>query len=135
MGKFFNGILVGVGIGLLFAPKKGDEMRSMLSERISRMRSTLPNRETSSQFGQSSQNVDTTENYMKPLETDKSSVASTTTSSSPWTENSQIDEMTKQRSRIRTPEETSIASDTDSNELNKGTSPSRRDMGSGKRNS
>lgn len=34
MGKFMNGILVGVGVGLLVAPKKGEELRRMLSERL-----------------------------------------------------------------------------------------------------
>lgn len=34
VGKFMNGILVGVGVGLLVAPKKGEELRRMLSERF-----------------------------------------------------------------------------------------------------
>ncbi|EFH81456.1 hypothetical protein Krac_2180 [Ktedonobacter racemifer DSM 44963] len=34
VGKFMNGILVGVGVGLLVAPRKGEEMRRMLSERF-----------------------------------------------------------------------------------------------------
>jgi gas vesicle protein len=33
MGKFMNGMLVGLGAGLLFAPMTGEEMRRLISER------------------------------------------------------------------------------------------------------
>jgi gas vesicle protein len=42
MGSFTNGVLVGLGISLLFAPMKGEEMRRMLAERIRYARSTGP---------------------------------------------------------------------------------------------
>ena len=34
MGKFLNGVFIGVGIGMLVAPMTGSEMRQMLSERL-----------------------------------------------------------------------------------------------------
>jgi hypothetical protein len=40
MGSFTNGLLVGIGISLLFAPKKGEETRGLLVERIKTMRGT-----------------------------------------------------------------------------------------------
>jgi hypothetical protein len=40
MGSFTNGLLVGIGISLLFAPRKGEETRGILMERIKTMRGT-----------------------------------------------------------------------------------------------
>jgi hypothetical protein len=40
MGSFTNGLLVGIGISLLFAPRKGEETRGLLVERIKTMRGT-----------------------------------------------------------------------------------------------
>jgi gas vesicle protein len=34
MGKFINGVLLGVGISLLVAPKTGKEMRQLVAERL-----------------------------------------------------------------------------------------------------
>lgn len=42
MNNFVKGILFGVGIGLLVAPMKGDEMRKMVSERFGELRGYLP---------------------------------------------------------------------------------------------
>lgn len=42
MKGFTRGLLVGVGIGLLVAPMRGDQMRSLLSERFSELRGYLP---------------------------------------------------------------------------------------------
>lgn len=42
MKTFTKGLLVGVGIGMLFAPMKGDEMRRMLAERATEWRNSLP---------------------------------------------------------------------------------------------
>ena len=42
MRTFMKGILVGVGIGLLVAPMKGEEMRRLLSERFTEWRNSLP---------------------------------------------------------------------------------------------
>jgi hypothetical protein len=40
MGSFTNGLLVGIGISLLFAPRKGEETRGLLAERFKTMRGT-----------------------------------------------------------------------------------------------
>ena len=45
MNNFLKGILFGVGIGLLVAPMKGDEMRKMVSERVGELRGYLPENE------------------------------------------------------------------------------------------
>src|SRR2546421_10045505 len=42
MNSFVKGVLVGIGIGLVVAPMRGDEMRRLLSERFQEMRSYLP---------------------------------------------------------------------------------------------
>ena len=44
MSRFLNGVLVGVGIGLLIAPMKGEEMRRLVRERYGALRSALPRR-------------------------------------------------------------------------------------------
>lgn len=45
MNSFIKGILLGVGVGLLVAPMKGDEMRRLLSDRASELRGYLPENE------------------------------------------------------------------------------------------
>ena len=45
MGSFTNGLLVGIGISLLFAPRKGEETRNLLVERIKTMRGTSADNE------------------------------------------------------------------------------------------
>jgi gas vesicle protein len=45
MGTFTNGLLVGIGISLLFAPKKGEEMRSLVAERFRYLRGIPPENE------------------------------------------------------------------------------------------
>jgi gas vesicle protein len=52
MGRFLNGVLIGVGIGLLVAPMKGEEMRRLVSERYGVLRSNLPDNEQLKQAGQ-----------------------------------------------------------------------------------
>jgi gas vesicle protein len=42
MNKFVQGMLVGIGIGLLIAPTKGDETRRRIGERIQQLKSYLP---------------------------------------------------------------------------------------------
>jgi gas vesicle protein len=42
MGNFLRGLLFGIGIGLLIAPMRGEEMRNLLNERISELRNSLP---------------------------------------------------------------------------------------------
>ena len=45
MNSFLKGMLLGVGIGLLIAPIKGEEMRKMLNERANEFRGYLPENE------------------------------------------------------------------------------------------
>ncbi len=42
MNKFVKGMLLGLGIGLLVAPMKGEEMRNKIGERFDQFRGYLP---------------------------------------------------------------------------------------------
>lgn len=52
MGRFINGVLVGVGIGLLIAPMRGEEMQRLLRARFQELSSNLPEKEQVMQAGQ-----------------------------------------------------------------------------------
>src|SRR5213595_2543606 len=52
MNSFFKGILFGVGIGLVVAPMRGEEMRRMLGERFQELRGYLPENEQMNQYVQ-----------------------------------------------------------------------------------
>jgi gas vesicle protein len=52
MNSFFKGILLGVGIGLLVAPMRGEEMRRLLSERLNELQGYLPENEQLAQYKQ-----------------------------------------------------------------------------------
>jgi gas vesicle protein len=52
MGRFVNGVLLGVGVGLLIAPMRGEEMQRLLRERYEQLRSNLPEKEQVMQAGQ-----------------------------------------------------------------------------------
>ena len=52
MGRLMNGVLIGIGIGLLVAPMKGEEMRRLVNERYGELRSNLPDNEQLKQAGQ-----------------------------------------------------------------------------------
>ena len=52
MGRFLNGILVGVGIGMLVAPMRGEEMRRLVRERLEELSGSLPENEQLRQAGQ-----------------------------------------------------------------------------------
>src|SRR5579884_2865093 len=54
MNSFVKGVLVGVGVGLLVAPMKGEQMRNLLAERFQELRSNLPE---NSQINQYTQNI------------------------------------------------------------------------------
>jgi gas vesicle protein len=45
MNNFMRGVLIGVGIGLLVAPMKGEEMRKLVGERVNELRGYLPENE------------------------------------------------------------------------------------------
>jgi gas vesicle protein len=42
MGSFTNGVLVGLGVSLLIAPMKGEEMRHLVAERVRYLRGIPP---------------------------------------------------------------------------------------------
>src|SRR5215469_3645859 len=50
MNSFVKGMLLGVGIGLLVAPMKGEEMRRLLRERFEELRANLPENEQLNQY-------------------------------------------------------------------------------------
>jgi len=50
MKSFVRGIFVGLGIGLLVAPMKGEEMRRLLAERAALLRGYLPENEQLNQY-------------------------------------------------------------------------------------
>ena len=52
MGRFFRGLIIGAGIGLLVAPMRGEEMRRLISERYVELRNALPDNEQLRQAGQ-----------------------------------------------------------------------------------
>ncbi|MBX5458943.1 MAG: YtxH domain-containing protein [Thermogemmatispora sp.] len=52
MNNFFRGVLVGVGIGLLIAPMRGEEMRRLLGERLQQLRGYLPDNEQLNEYMQ-----------------------------------------------------------------------------------
>lgn len=52
MNSFVKGMLLGVGIGLLVAPMKGEEMRRLLGERFKELRANLPENEQLNQYVQ-----------------------------------------------------------------------------------
>lgn len=66
MNSFLKGVLFGVGVGLLVAPMRGEEMRSLLSQRFEEMRGYLPENEQLSQYTQQvSGRVSQTANNLK----------------------------------------------------------------------
>src|SRR2546428_10820402 len=52
MNNFFKGMLLGVGVGLLVAPMRGEEMRRLLRERFEELRANLPENEQLNQYVQ-----------------------------------------------------------------------------------
>jgi gas vesicle protein len=45
MNNFMKGLLFGVGIGLLVAPMRGEELRKLVGERVDELRGYLPENE------------------------------------------------------------------------------------------
>src|SRR6266699_1474708 len=52
MNSFVKGMLFGVGVGLLVAPMRGEEMRRLLRERFEELRANLPENEQLNQYVQ-----------------------------------------------------------------------------------
>ena len=81
MNNFFKGILFGVGIGLLVAPMRGEEMRRVVSERVNERRGYLPENEQLSQYTQQvsdrvSQTASSLKDYAQQASTTVKSAAS-----------------------------------------------------------
>jgi gas vesicle protein len=45
MNNFMKGVLLGIGVGLLIAPMRGEELRKLISERTNELREYLPQNE------------------------------------------------------------------------------------------
>jgi gas vesicle protein len=52
MNSFIKGVLVGVGVGLIVAPMRGEEMRRLLGQRFQEVRGYLPENEQVNQYVQ-----------------------------------------------------------------------------------
>ncbi|SRR6266571_2809589 len=66
MRRFFTGLLLGLGIGLLIAPVRGEETRRQLAERFAELRGYLPENEQLNQYMQQvSERVSQTSNNLK----------------------------------------------------------------------
>jgi gas vesicle protein len=52
MKHFIRGMLLGVGIGMLVAPMRGEEMRNLLRQRFEELRGYLPENEQLNQYVQ-----------------------------------------------------------------------------------
>ncbi len=52
MNGFLKGVLLGVGVGLLVAPIKGEEMRTLLAQRFEEVRGYLPENEQLTHYTQ-----------------------------------------------------------------------------------
>jgi gas vesicle protein len=52
MKRFITGLLLGIGIGLLVAPMRGEEARRQLAERLAEMRGYLPENEQLNEYVQ-----------------------------------------------------------------------------------
>jgi len=66
MRRFFTGLLLGLGIGLLIAPVRGEETRRQLAERFAEWRGYLPENEQLNQYMQQvSERVSQTSNNLK----------------------------------------------------------------------
>lgn len=52
MNSFVKGMLLGVGIGLIVAPMKGEEMRRLMRERFEELRANLPENEQLNRYVQ-----------------------------------------------------------------------------------
>jgi|SRR6266567_3735511 gas vesicle protein len=50
MNSFVKGLLVGIGIGLVVAPMRGEELRRLLGERFQELRGYLPENEQLNQY-------------------------------------------------------------------------------------
>jgi gas vesicle protein len=85
MNNFLKGVLFGVGIGLLVAPMRGEEMRRRLKERVSEFQGYLPENEQLNQYTQRvtdrvSQTADSLKGYAQQAASTVKSTASSLSS-------------------------------------------------------
>jgi gas vesicle protein len=52
MNSFFKGVLLGIGVGLLIAPMRGEEMRRLINERLNELQGYFPESEQLEQYRQ-----------------------------------------------------------------------------------
>jgi gas vesicle protein len=81
MNNFTKGLLLGVGIGLLVAPMRGEELRKLVGERMNELREYLPQNEQIEAYKQQvsnrvSQTTDTLKDYAQQAATTVKSTAS-----------------------------------------------------------
>jgi gas vesicle protein len=86
MNKFVKGMLVGIGIGLLVAPMKGEETRRKIGERIQQLRAYLPEGDQLNSYKQQvservSQTTDSLKGYAQQAASTVKSGAKSTVSS------------------------------------------------------
>lgn len=80
MNKFVQGLLFGIGIGLLIAPMRGEELRKLVGERANELRGYLPQNEQIEAYRQRisdrvNQTADTLKNYAQQASTTMKSTA------------------------------------------------------------
>ncbi len=68
MGKFLRTVLIGVGIGLLIAPKRGEETRQALTDRFQRLLATFSNNAPTPASASSSETVSGLRNLAEKAE-------------------------------------------------------------------
>ena len=81
MNNFMKGVLVGVGIGLLVAPMRGEELRKLVGERANELRGYLPENEQMEAYKQQiSSRVSQTTSTLKDYAQQAASTMKTTAS-------------------------------------------------------
>jgi len=81
MNNFMKGLLFGVGIGLLVAPMRGEELRKMVGERVEELRGYLPENEQLEAYRQQiSDRVNQTAGTLKDYAQQAASTMKTTAS-------------------------------------------------------
>ncbi len=81
MNNFVKGLLFGVGIGLLVAPMRGEELRKLVGERMNELRGYLPENEQLEAYrSQISERVSQTAGTLKDYAQQAASTVKTTAS-------------------------------------------------------
>jgi len=81
MNNFMKGVLIGIGIGLLVAPMRGEELRKLVGERVNELRGHLPENEQIEAYRQQiSSRVSQTTSTLKDYAQQAASTMKTTAS-------------------------------------------------------